>query len=218
MSLESPSIPWLGTALVAENHALLSSRIAAQLRRWGAREVHVVVTAEQACTLLERFGEAIDLMLCDVYLDDGRCDAVIAEARRSAPRARIVIMTGEASPQERSDLMGSLAPHDFLSKPFSGDFLYDRLVTIDERLASRAAGILYNLALAEGLPEATATARTRVLHKAIDDASGNVSEAARRVRLNRTHMHKLLAERADRGTSLAIERSPEGVQSRDVEE
>lgn len=189
-----PLIPWLRVALVVEDHGPLANRLASWLRRWGAQEVRVASTIATACAAMRELGTSLDLLLCDVYLQDGRCDAAIAEAHRFVPQACVVLLTGRASQQERTDLVYDLQPQAFVSKPLTPQLLHDRLITRDRTLGTQAVGWTYKLALAKGL-RSTRGVRPALLKRLVADARGNVSEAARRVHMNRTHLHKLLAER-----------------------
>jgi len=145
-------------------------------------------------------------------LEDGRCEPVVAELRRSAPRARLVLMTGHASHQECADLASDRYPHDFVAKPLHRAFLHARLIVIEEKVRKQATDRFLNLALADGMAEATASLRKGALDRLLQDARGNVSEAARRVRMNRTHIHKLLTERKD-AQAVAFVAVPNGVDS-----
>jgi CheY-like chemotaxis protein len=88
------------------------------------REGHTVETAEDGLQGLEAFGDGSswDLTLVDQRMPHVEGDAVIVEARRRDPAARLVMMTAFATTELASQVLAAGAL-DFLRKPFSTDTL-----------------------------------------------------------------------------------------------
>ena len=72
-------------------------------------------TVEQAVSFLKAHGDALDLILLDYVLPDGTGSDVISAARQHCPKAKIVVLSGEAGGAVVKQLMDS-GINGFMSK------------------------------------------------------------------------------------------------------
>lgn len=189
-----PPIQWLRTALVIGENVGAARRTAAMLLRWGADTVQALASYKQAHKAICAATTTFDVVLCDYDLDDGDATTLLQVLRRRSACKRLVILTQTASSQQCADLIYGWQPDDVLTKPVDSGLLFSRLTTIDAKRHAQAAGWFYRLALLEGAQKATNLVKVAMRDRSLTDAGGNVSEASRSLRINRTYMHKLLAK------------------------
>jgi DNA-binding response OmpR family regulator len=97
------------------------------------REGYLVLTAGTALDALRTMREPlsrIDVMLLDVHLPDGSGIDVGARLRELQPGTPVIVITGEATPEEAAQLL-RLGAHRYLQKPVSPDEL---LATVEASL------------------------------------------------------------------------------------
>jgi DNA-binding NtrC family response regulator len=184
--MSSNSISWLREAIVVEDCKLFSRTLARELRLLGAREVHEIGTIAEAVGSIH---ESVDLVVSDVCLPDGDCRAVLKTVRARAPRARFVIMTGQAGAALCTQLAFGGA-HRFLQKPFGRDELRETLEAID--FEALAAPRIDDLVFERGLKRAEKYLRSRARDEILNRTSGNVSQAARVLRVSRSSIYDLM--------------------------
>jgi DNA-binding response OmpR family regulator len=102
------------------------------------REGYMVLTAgsgHDAMGLLHAPLSPIDVVVLDVHLPDVSGIDLCARLRQQHPTLPIVVVTGEARPEEVAQLL-SLGVHRYFLKPMSVDEL---LATVEAALTERAA-------------------------------------------------------------------------------
>ncbi|GAA4342162.1 hypothetical protein GCM10023144_43850 [Pigmentiphaga soli] len=109
-----PPIKPLCCLVVDDNEAILDGT-ASLLGNWGCK-VDRAASAEIAVDQLDRNGAAYDIVLCDLQLRDAEDGlAVIAQARRLAPQALAVLVSGATTPDTLRRLQRDGIP--LLTKP-----------------------------------------------------------------------------------------------------
>jgi DNA-binding response OmpR family regulator len=117
------------TVLVIEDNELVCLSMAATL----SREGYLVLTAStghDALAILRHPFAPIDVVVLDVHLPDVSGIDLCARLRELYPRLPVIICTGEATPEEVSELL-QLGAHRFFQKPISPDEL---LATVEAAL------------------------------------------------------------------------------------
>ena len=117
------------TVLVIEDYEPLRLSMTALLTRKG----YLVLTAStghDALATLRCPFAPIDVVLLDVRLPDVSGIAICARLRELYPSLPVIICTGEATPEEVSELL-KLGAHRFFQKPISPDEL---LATVEAAL------------------------------------------------------------------------------------
>lgn len=109
--------PTLAVVLIVDDESTVRSTARAILARAGY-EVHVAESGKAAISLLQSLGNRVRVILLDWTLPDVNGSIVLAEAKRLAPRARVIVSTGFG----RDDV--ALDPSDrdrvsFLEKPYT---------------------------------------------------------------------------------------------------
>jgi two-component system response regulator HydG len=116
--------------LVVDNDAEMASLLARHLEREG-RAVVIAKSGEEALAALGR--EEFDVVLTDVVMDDVDGWAVLREAQRLQPQARVVLMTAFASLETAIEAIRHGA-YDYLTKPFK---LAQASLTVERALDDR---------------------------------------------------------------------------------
>ncbi len=116
--------------LVVDNDAEMASLLARHLEREG-RAVTIARSGAEAVAALGR--EEFDVVLTDVVMDDVDGWAVLREAQRLQPQARVVLMTAFASLETAIEAIRHGA-YDYLTKPFK---LAQASLTVERALDDR---------------------------------------------------------------------------------
>ena len=192
---ELPRIPWLRTALVAEDHEVTGRYVLRAMEGWCSGQVRLVRTQRELEQQARELGPELDLIVADLHLADGDCRSVLSEVRRATPSLRVVLTTGQLVEQQRMDLHLTFRPHVLLAKPFTCDDLHSRLLTL--RPEEIAGGWYFDLVRTHGLEGASKLVRELARDHAMRDAQGDVNAAAMRLGVSRSYMYKPLAHRGD---------------------
>lgn len=107
--------------LVIEDNDLLRMSMAMTLTREGYL-VMTASTGHDALAILRRPLAPLDVVLLDVHLPDASGIAICARLRELYPRLPVIVCTGEATPEEVSELL-KLGAHRFFQKPITPDEL-----------------------------------------------------------------------------------------------
>ena len=114
--LPEPRQTPVATVLVVDDEAQVRRFVDRTLASAGLR-VHLAASVAEADALLREHSDLFDLVLTDLRLQDGSGMEVLAAARREAPLAVVVVMTGAGTVVDAVDAMRAGA-YDFLLKPF----------------------------------------------------------------------------------------------------
>jgi DNA-binding response OmpR family regulator len=109
------------TVLLIEDDEPARFAMAALLVREGYL-VLTAATAHDALGTLYRPLSPIDVVVLDVHLPDASGVHLCARLRELNPGARVVVCSGQASPEEAAELL-RLGAHRYLRKPVSADEL-----------------------------------------------------------------------------------------------
>jgi two-component system, cell cycle sensor histidine kinase and response regulator CckA len=113
------------TVLVVDDDAMMRTLVGRTLRAEGF-QVWTASGATEACQVLGQLTRPLDLILTDVAMPGGMGPQLVAEARRTHPRVRLLYM----SSYSRKDLLGhgiDLGQDDLLGKPFMPGQLIERI-------------------------------------------------------------------------------------------
>lgn len=176
----------VGRVLVVEDDVLLRSAVVRALRAPG-RTIEEASTCAAAIDALKR---GFDLVLLDVRLPDGSGVGVAEIAVEQRPLPLIVVLSGEATPQEAFKL-AQLGVVRFLSKPFS---LEDLLATIKlvHVAQSRLAPIVRAYVGRENMRDVQENVRRTMVEEALAITHGNRSAAAKLLRVTRQAIQKFI--------------------------
>ena len=117
------------------------------------------------------------VIVLDLMLAGQSSLELIPELRRDAPGARIVVLTGSASIATAVDAM-KLGANHYLEKP----------ATVEQ--------ILDSIEQPTRTPESLAHSERAHIERVLHDTGGNVSEAARRLRMHRRTLQRKLRKAA----------------------
>ena len=167
------------TLLVVDDDAAFRKAIAAALERRG----FVVTIAEDAGSAEKRAREAVfEYALVDVRMPGGSGIELVGKLREIDDGTRVVVLTGYGTIANAVDAMREGAV-DYLTKPTDAD-------VVERALLGRKDG------RAEDLSEIPSLDRVEYeyLQRVVSDAAGNVSEAARRLRMHRRSLQRKLSK------------------------
>ena len=167
------------TLLVVDDDDVFRRTIASALERRG----FVVTTAESPAIAEARAREAVfEYALVDVRMPGGSGIDLVAKLRDIDDGTRVVILTGYGTIANAVDAMRGGAV-DYLTKPVDADM-------IERALLGRRD------ARPDGMEEVPSLDRVEYeyLQRVISDAAGNVSEAARRLRMHRRSLQRKLSK------------------------
>lgn len=133
-AVQKPSAPaGSGKILLVEDEEALRVLLSDSFKDNG----YTVITAENGVTAIDALtehGASIDAIVLDVNMPRRNGVAVLKEARHRFPGIRILLMSGNLTDENRSDLEAT-PPDAFMAKPFRID---EAIRTIHEMLASNA--------------------------------------------------------------------------------
>jgi two-component system response regulator RegA len=170
----------LPSILVVDDDERLRERLARALRERG----HTVFTAgafEEAVQLAER--ECPEWAVVDLRMPGPSGIDLIRALRQLDPETRIVVLTGYGSIATTVDAMRLGAVH-YLQKPADADDLLAAFAA-DGSQASSALG-------SEGEPPSLERVKWEHVNRVLADCQGNVSEAARKLKLHRRSLQRML--------------------------
>lgn len=139
-----------------------------------------------------------DALLLDVRLPDGGALDVLAAARARRSDIPVAAVSSEASPEE-AFLLAKRGVVAFLAKPFTPSDLLDVLQQLSRALQERSAvrddahpgPSLGGLSL----PDMETRLRNQWVDMALEQSGGNISEAARLLRISRQALQQILRRR-----------------------
>ncbi|MGH6960179.1 MAG: ActR/PrrA/RegA family redox response regulator transcription factor [Dongiaceae bacterium] len=172
------------TLLIVDDDAPFRQRLAQAMERRG----YAVTTAETVAGGIEAAGSLRPAFaVVDLRLGDGNGLEVVPALRAARPDARIIVLTGYGNIASAVAAVKQGAV-DFLSKPADAD-------AIETALLQRGPSL-------PPPPEQPMTAdrvRWEHIQRVFEQCDRNVSETARRLRMHRRTLQRILAKYAPRG-------------------
>ena len=162
------------TLLLVDDDEVFRERLGRALRE---RHLDVVAAADHDAALAAAGRTSIDYAVIDLRMPSGTGLALIEPLLATAPKARIVMLTGYGSIASAVEAL-RLGAHDYLSKPADADQILAALAGDGARLPDAPA--------ARHDPTPTlARAEWEHIQRVLADCGGNISEAARRLGITR---------------------------------
>jgi len=172
------------TLLIVDDDAPFRQRLAQAMERRG----YAVTTAETVASGIEVAGSLRPAFaVVDLRLGDGNGLEVVPALRSARPDARIIVLTGYGNIASAVAAVKQGAV-DFLSKPADAD-------AIESALLQRGPSL-------PPPPEQPMTAdrvRWEHIQRVFEQCDRNVSETARRLRMHRRTLQRILSKYAPRG-------------------
>jgi two-component system, response regulator RegA len=165
------------SVLLVDDDRLLLAGLERYLR---ARGMAVTSASEIDEALYKARLKRPELAVLDLYLGDASGLSLLRALKRELPDLVVVFLSGSAGVPHAVEAMQGGAV-DFLQKPIGGGELYAAL----ERAAERARLAGSSLARAE----------FDHIRRVLDDCGGNISEAARRLKIHRRSLQRKLQKR-----------------------
>lgn len=186
----------MGTpVLVVEDDKALCGAIARIAAQWGD-EVLQANSVADALAMLERNPV---LMIVDVRLPDGTGQDVVDAACQRRPVPTMIAISGEASPEE-SFRLAQAGVRDFLDKPLGSDELTEK-VEKALREAPELARVAVGAVGTKAMREAQGEVRSAMVEQALGRSGGNLSEAARLLRVTRQAVQQMVHGRGRAGAA-----------------
>jgi len=172
--------------LIVEDDASLRRAIVRAMRSTG-RELDEASTCEGGLALL---ANEPDLLLLDVRLPDGSGVTVAQAAAALRPAPLVVVLSGEATPQEAFQL-AQLGAIQFLAKPFSLDELLAAIELVHTARVQLAPMVRACVGSAD-LRDVQDDVRRTMVEQALALAKGNRTMAAKLLRVSRQAIQKFI--------------------------
>jgi two-component system response regulator RegA len=177
-------------ALVVEDDADLLQAIGREVER--SLDASVRVAASLADGIASMRAHKPHLIITDVYLSDGRCEDLVAEALLHRPLPAIVAISGRASPEEAFAL-GALGIRSYLAKPLSLSGLRQVLARVLES-SPPVVAIIAGQVGRVSIEVMKRDVRTTMLTQALALTAGNRTECARILGITRQAVQHMIRE------------------------
>ena len=180
---ETATPPAHGTLLLADDDSSFRQRLALTLGRRGF-DVHAAASAAEARTLMRQIVPAFAVL--DLRLGDGNGIDLVSELRGLHPETRVVILTGYGNLATAVAAVKEGAI-DYLAKPADPeDLIHTLLASEGERPEPPAE------------PMSADRVRWEHIQRVYELCDRNVSETARRLKMHRRTLQRILAKRSPR--------------------
>lgn len=176
----------LGTLLVIDDDQVLADRLAKALARRGF-DARVAYNVEDGIAAVRTLKP--DYAVVDLRLADGNGLRVVEVLREEAPHCRTVMLTafGNIATAVAAVKSGAI---DYLAKPADVDTILRAL--LEER------GDGHDLSAPPGAPMTPERVRWEYIQRIYEECDRNVSETARRLRMHRRTLQRILSKYAPR--------------------
>ncbi len=180
------SAPKLDPILLVDDDPRFRECLASALRHRGI-EVESVADSTAAVEQLER-GNFVSAVV-DLRLPESGGLELIPRLLQIQPQLRIVMLTGYASVATAMKAV-RLGAHDYLTKPADTDQILEALAADPSTSTSTSTD--------EGLPQVPSLewVEWQHMHRVLADCHGNISQAARLLRIDRRSLQRKLAKYA----------------------
>lgn len=169
--------------LIVDDDIVLGERLARVLEKRGYVPM-VASSIQEAQAVIE--GERIDYAVLDLKLDDGYGLSLLAVLKARHPEARVIMLTGYGNIATAVAAIKHGAV-DYLSKPTDAE-------SIDQALRNTTASV----PLPESDPMSPDRVRWEHIQRVFNSCAQNVSETARRLKMHRRTLQRILAKHAPR--------------------
>lgn len=167
--------------LVVDDDDVFRIRLARAMEKRGF-EVVAVGTVAEGIEVASR--EAPDFAVCDLRLGDGNGLDVVAALREANPESRIVMLTGYGNIATAVAAVKAGAV-DYLSKPTDADAVEQALLATSDALPPPPDN-----------PMSAERVRWEHINRVFEQCDRNVSETARRLKMHRRTLQRILAKHA----------------------
>ncbi|NBB82517.1 MAG: ActR/PrrA/RegA family redox response regulator transcription factor [Alphaproteobacteria bacterium] len=170
--------------LIVEDDAAFRNRLARAMEKRGF-EVAVAESVEQGTELARQVGPAYAVI--DLRLEDGNGLDVVPTLREVRPEVRVIMLTGYGNIATAVAAVKAGAV-DYLAKPADADQIEAALLARDEPLPPPPEN-----------PMSADRVRWEHIQRVFEQCDRNVSETARRLKMHRRTLQRILNKHAPRG-------------------
>jgi two-component system, response regulator RegA len=173
----------LKRVLIVDDDKSFSNRVARAMEARGFSP-YIAGGVSQALDLVEN--NAPDFAIVDTRLHDGNGLDIVERLKKRRPEARAIVVTGYGNIASAVTAV-KMGAFDYLAKPAEADDIYAALMGLHEYMPS--------------LPEHPMSAdrvRWEHIQRVFEACNHNVSETARRLKMHRRTLQRILAKRAPR--------------------
>lgn len=168
--------------LIVDDDAPLCQRLARAMERRG----FLVTTADSVAAGIAAAAQAPAFAVVDLRLRDGSGLDIVSAIRRARPDARTIVLTGYGNIATAVAAVKSGAI-DYLPKPADADVVERALLTRGEALPPPPED-----------PMSADRVRWEHIQRVFEQCDRNVSETARRLKMHRRTLQRILSKRAPR--------------------
>lgn len=173
----APSAP---SILIVDDDATLRTRLELAFRRRGY-EAHGAANAEEAVAFAQK--ESPEYAIVDLRLPGASGLEIVRALKAIDPETNVVVLTGYGSIATALDAVRLGATH-YLSKPADVDDILAAFARVDAQIPSASSETFVAPSLAR--------AEWEHINRVLSDSDGNVSEAARRLKIHRRSLQRKL--------------------------
>ena len=166
--------------LIVDDDQVFLARAARAMERRG----YAVTVASSLAAAAAAAAATPDFAVVDLRLEDGSGLDVVRAIRRTAPNARIVVLTGYGNIATTVAAMKAGAV-DYLTKPADADAIEAALAAVDKPLPPPPEH-----------PMSADRVRWEHIQRVFEQCERNVSETARRLNMHRRTLQRILAKHA----------------------
>ena len=173
----------LGKLLILDDDEILLRRLSKSMESFGF-EVAAVSSIEEAEEIIEKI--IFDTAVLDLKLADGSGLSIVKKLSSSNPKCRAIMLTGFGNIATAVAAM-KVGAIDYLPKPASAEQIKNALVDYDKPLPPPPDD-----------PMSADRVRWEHIQRIFEQCNRNVSETARRLKMHRRTLQRILAKHAPR--------------------
>lgn len=173
----------LGKLLILDDDEILLRRLSKSMESFGF-EVTAVSSIEEAEEIIEKI--IFDTAVLDLKLADGSGLSIVRKLSSSNPKCRAIMLTGFGNIATAVAAM-KVGAIDYLPKPASAEQIKNALVDYDKPLPPPPDD-----------PMSADRVRWEHIQRVFEQCNRNVSETARRLKMHRRTLQRILAKHAPR--------------------
>jgi len=173
----------LGKLLILDDDEILLRRLSKSMESFGF-EVTAVPSIEEAEEMIEKI--SFDSAVLDLKLADGSGLSIVKKLSSNNPKCRAIMLTGFGNIATAVAAM-KVGAIDYLPKPASAEQIKNALVDYDKPLPPPPDD-----------PMSADRVRWEHIQRVFEQCNRNVSETARRLKMHRRTLQRILAKHAPR--------------------
>lgn len=173
----------LGKLLILDDDEILLRRLSKSMESFGF-EVTAVSSIEEAEEIIEKI--IFDTAVLDLKLADGSGLSIVKKLSSSNPKCRVIMLTGFGNIATAVAAM-KVGAIDYLPKPASAEQIKNALVDYEKPLPPPPDD-----------PMSADRVRWEHIQRIFEQCNRNVSETARRLKMHRRTLQRILAKHAPR--------------------